>query len=31
VLHLAAIASVERCNEDWIGAHRVNVGGLISV
>ena len=24
--HLAAIASVERCNEDWIGAHRVNVG-----
>jgi UDP-glucose 4-epimerase len=29
--HLAAIASVERCNEDWIGAHRVNVGGLINV
>jgi len=29
--HLAAIASVARANEDWIGAHRVNLGGTIAV
>ncbi len=29
--HLAAIASVARCNEDWTGTHRVNQGGSIAV
>lgn len=29
--HLAAIASVARANEDWVGTHRVNLGGLINV
>lgn len=29
--HLAAIASVARCNEDWMGTHRVNLGGTIAV
>ncbi|MGI4950382.1 MAG: NAD-dependent epimerase/dehydratase family protein [Janthinobacterium lividum] len=29
--HLAAIASVQRCNEDWLGTHRVNLGGTIAV
>lgn len=29
--HLAAIASVVRANEDWLGAHRVNLGGTITV
>jgi UDP-glucose 4-epimerase len=29
--HLAAIASVARANEDWLGTHRVNLGGTISV
>ncbi|MDT7953321.1 MAG: NAD-dependent epimerase/dehydratase family protein [Acetobacteraceae bacterium] len=29
--HLAAIASVVRGNEDWIGTHQVNLGGFISV
>ena len=29
--HLAAIASVARGNEDWIGTHRVNLGGTINV
>lgn len=31
VFHLAAIASVQRCTEDWAGAHRVNLGGAIHV
>jgi UDP-glucose 4-epimerase len=31
VFHLAAIASVQRCTEDWLGAHRVNLGGSIAV
>jgi len=31
VVHLAAIASVQRCTEDWLGAHRVNLGGTIAV
>ena len=29
--HLAAIASVQRCNEDWAGSHRVNLTGSINV
>ena len=29
--HLAAIASVARSNEDWIGTHRVNATGTIAV
>ncbi len=31
IVHLAAIASVQRCTEDWLGAHRVNLGGSIAV
>ncbi len=29
--HLAAIASVARSNEDWIGTHRVNATGTVAV
>ena len=29
--HLAAIASVVRANEDWVGTHRVNLGGTVAV
>jgi UDP-glucose 4-epimerase len=29
--HLAAIASVQRGNEDWSGTHRVNQGGAVAV
>jgi UDP-glucose 4-epimerase len=29
--HLAAIASVQRGNEDWAGTNRVNVGGSVAV
>ena len=29
--HLAAIASVARGNEDWLGTHRINLGGTIAV
>jgi UDP-glucose 4-epimerase len=29
--HLAAIASVQRSNEDWRGTHRVNLTGAINV
>ena len=29
--HLAAVASVARCTEDWLGAHRVNLTGSIQV
>lgn len=29
--HLAAVASVVRATEDWMGAHRVNLGGTIAV
>jgi UDP-glucose 4-epimerase len=29
--HLAAIASVERGNEDWLGSHRANLTGAITV
>lgn len=31
VFHLAAIASVERGQRDWLGTHRVNLGGSIAV
>lgn len=31
VFHLAAIASVQRCTEDWLGTHRVNLGGTIAL
>lgn len=31
VFHLAAVASVARGNEDWLGTHRVNLGGTIAV
>lgn len=29
--HLAAVASVQRCTEDWLGAHRTNLTGTITV
>jgi len=29
--HLAAIASVERSRLDWIGAHRINLGGMVNL
>ncbi len=29
--HLAAVASVARSNEDWLGAHRTNLTGSIAV
>ncbi len=29
--HLAAVASVQRCTQDWLGTHRVNLGGTIAV
>ncbi|MEM7223675.1 MAG: NAD-dependent epimerase/dehydratase family protein [Pseudomonadota bacterium] len=29
--HLAAVASVERCNRDWPGTSRINLGGTIHV
>ena len=31
VFHLAAVASVQRSNEDWLGTHRVNQTGTIAV
>jgi UDP-glucose 4-epimerase len=31
IFHLAAIASVQRSNEDWLGTHRVNQTGSITV
>ena len=31
VFHLAAIASVARCNEDLAASHRVNLGGFVNV
>lgn len=31
VFHLAAIASVARCNEDIAASHRVNMGGFVNV
>jgi UDP-glucose 4-epimerase len=29
--HLAAVASVERGNQDWLGAHRTNLTGAITI
>ncbi len=29
--HLAAVASVQRGNEDWLGTHRTNLSGAIAV
>jgi UDP-glucose 4-epimerase len=29
--HLAAIASVTRSNEDWLGTHRTNLTGTVTV
>ena len=29
--HLAAIASVARSNEDWVGTHRINATGTVAV
>jgi UDP-glucose 4-epimerase len=31
VFHLAAVASVARANEDWLGTHRTNQSGTIAV
>ena len=31
IFHLAAVASVQRSNEDWLGTHRVNQTGTIAV
>ncbi len=31
VFHLAAVASVQRSNEDWLGTHRVNQTGSIAI
>jgi len=31
VFHLAAVASVERCKEDWLGCHRTNLTGTLAV
>lgn len=29
--HLAAVASVQRANEDWLGCHRTNLSGSIAI
>jgi UDP-glucose 4-epimerase len=31
VFHLAAIASVDKANKDWLGTHRTNLSGTIAV
>jgi UDP-glucose 4-epimerase len=31
VFHLAAVASVERCQDDWLECHRTNLSGTINV
>lgn len=31
VFHLAAIASVDRCNNEWADTHRVNVAGTVEI
>ena len=31
VFHLAAIASVVRCNEAWLDSHRVNLGATVAL
>ncbi len=29
--HLAAVSSVQRCTEDWLGTHRTNLQGTITI
>jgi UDP-glucose 4-epimerase len=31
IFHLAAVASVERCRQDWLGSHRTNLTGTIAL
>ena len=31
IFHLAAVASVQRGNEDWLGTHRTNLTGTVAV
>ena len=31
IVHLAAIASVERCNREWVRSHRTNLTGTLTV
>ncbi|MES2984664.1 MAG: NAD-dependent epimerase/dehydratase family protein [Pseudomonadota bacterium] len=31
VIHLAAVASVERCTQDWLNAHRTNLTGTVTI
>lgn len=31
IFHLAAVASVERCAQDWVGSHRTNLTGTITI
>lgn len=31
IFHLAAVASVERCREEWVASHRSNLTGTIAV
>lgn len=31
IFHLAAVASVQRSNEDWCGTHRINQSGTVAV
>jgi len=29
--HLAAVAAVQRCNEDWVASHRTNLTGTVTI
>jgi UDP-glucose 4-epimerase len=31
IFHLAAVASVKRCTEDWLGGHRTNLTGTLTI
>ncbi|MCI4660650.1 MAG: NAD-dependent epimerase/dehydratase family protein [Neomegalonema sp.] len=31
IFHMAAVASVQRCNEEWLASHRTNLSGTIAV
>ncbi len=31
IVHLAAIASVARCNDDWVASHRTNLTGTLTI
>lgn len=31
IFHLAAVASVERCNRDWVDSHRTNLTGTLAI